>query len=258
MNRVLAFLAVMLACSSALFGQTPEPGKNTVMVRGQQQDVYYYHATPSRSLGKVLFVPGDGGWRGFAITIAENLSSSGYEVYGLDTRRYLKSFTGTKVLETSEIARDLVQLTEWARQGSKDRVLLLGWSEGAGLGLAAVSDPEHRNVFQGLVAVGMTEYNILALRWSDLVAEATKKLPKEPTFKSIDFVAKISPLPLAMISSTGDEYVSVETTRKLFAAARDPKRLVLIDADNHKFEGKTHEFFFTLNETLVWILQQKQ
>ncbi len=258
MNRVLAFLAVVVASSSTLLGQGPEPGKNIVTLRGQQQDMYCYRARPSRSLGKVLFVPGDGGWRGFAITIAENLSSSGYEVYGLNTRRYLKSFSGTKVLATSEIARDLAQLAEWARQGSTDRILLLGWSEGAGLGLAAASDPAHENVFQGFVAVGMTEYNILALRWSDFMAQATKRLPNEPTFKSIDFIGKISPLPLAMISSTHDEYVSAETTRNLFAAARDPKRLVLIDAEDHKFGGKTDEFFRTLNESLLWIRQQKQ
>jgi fermentation-respiration switch protein FrsA (DUF1100 family) len=104
----------------------------------------------------------------------------------------------------------------------------------------------------------MTEYNILALRWSDLMAQVTKKLPKEPTFKSVDFVDKISPLPLAMIGSTRDQYVSVETTRELFAAAREPKQLVLIDAENHKFGGKTDEFFRTLNENLLWIQQQKR
>lgn len=260
MNRALLFLAGMLvlAFGSVLLAQTPEPGRNSVTVRSQQQDLYCYRAKQSPSLGRVLFVPGDGGWRGFAITIAETLASSGYDVCGLDARRYLHSFTGTKVLQTSEIAHDLRQLAEWTRQGSRGRILLVGWSEGAGLGLAAAADPENRNAFQGLVAVGMTEYNILALRWSDLMAQVTKKLPKEPMFKSVDFVGKISPLPLAMIGSTRDEYVSVETTRELFAAAREPKQLVLIDAENHKFGGKTDEFFRTLNENLLWIQQQKR
>ena len=260
MNRAIPFLAgvLVLAVASELSAQTLEPGKNSVTVRGQQQDLYCYRAKQTPSLGRVLFIPGDGGWRGFAITIAENLASSGYDVCGLDARRYLQSFTGTKVLQTSEIARDLRQLAEWTRQRGPGQILLVGWSEGAGLGLAAVADPENRNVFPGLVAVGMTEYNILALRWSDLMAQVTKKLPKEPTFKSVDFIAKASPLPLAMIGSTRDEYVSVDTTRELFAAAREPKRLVLIDSENHKFGGKTDEFFRTLNENLLWIQQQKR
>jgi alpha-beta hydrolase superfamily lysophospholipase len=260
MNRAVPFLAgvLVLASGSALFGQAPQPGKNSVTVRGQQQDVYYYAGKHTPSLGKILFAPGDGGWHGLAVAIAENLASSGYDVYGLDTRRYLQSFTGTKVLQTSEIAADFRQLAEWVRQGSGGPILLLGWSEGAGLGLAAAADAQHSNVFQGLVAVGMTEYNILALRWSDLMAEIKKKLPNEPTFKSADFIDKISPLPLAMISSTHDEYVSVEAARKLFAAAREPKHLVLIDAENHKFGGKTDEFFRELNENLQWIQQQKR
>lgn len=260
MKRAVLWRAVvlMLVLSSALLGQTPAPGKYSVTVRGQPQDVYYYAAKQTPSLGKVLFFPGDGGWHGFAITIAEKLQASGYDVYGVDTRRYLQSFTGTKVLETSEIGRDLEQLAEWARQGSQARVLLLGWSEGAGLCLAAAADPEHRSAFQGLVAIGMTEYNIRAFHWSDLVAQVTKQLPKEPTFKSADFMDKVSPLPLAMIVSTGDEYVSLEATRQLFAAAREPKRLVVIDAENHKFGGKTDEFFRTLNESLTWIQQQKR
>lgn len=260
MNRAFPFLAgvLVLASGSVPFGQTPQPGKNGVTVRGQQQDVYCYRAKRTPSIRMVLFVPGDGGWRGFAVTIAENLASSGYDVCGLDARRYLLSFTGTKVLETSEIAHDLGQLAEWMRQGGRDRVLLLGWSEGAGLGLAAASDLGNRDVFEGLVTVGMTEYNIRALRWSDFMAQVTKRLPNEPTFKSADFVDKVSPLPLAMIGSTRDEYVSVDTTRMLFTAAQEPKRLILIDAENHKFGGKTDEFFRTLNESLLWIQRQKR
>ncbi len=260
MNRAIALLTGMLvlAAGSALLAQTPEPGNNSVTVRSQEQTLYCYRAKQTPSLGRVLFVPGDGGWSGFAITIAETLASSGYDVCGLDTRRYLQSFTGVKVLQTSEIAHDFRQLADWTRQGGAGRVVLVGWSEGAGLGLAAAADPENRSTFQGLVAVGMTEYNILALRWSDLMAQITKKLPKEPTFKSIDLVDKISPLPLAMIGSTRDEYVSVQATRELFAAAREPKQLVLVDAENHKFGGKTDEFFRTLNEDLLWIQKQKQ
>lgn len=260
MNRAVPFLAgiLVLASGSTLFAQAPRLGKNSVTVRGRQQDVYYYAGKQTPSLGKVLFAPGDGGWRGFAVTVAEHLASSGYDVYGLDTRRYLQSFTGMKVLQTSQISGDLGQLAEWARQGDSGRILLLGWSEGAGLGLAAAADTEHRNVFQGLAAVGMTENNILALRWSDLMAQVTKKLPKEPTFRSADFVDKVSPLPLAMITSTHDEYVSVEATHQLFSAAREPKRLLLIDGEDHKFSGKTDEFFRALNESLKWIRQQKQ
>lgn len=245
--------AVILSVGSWLQAQVPQPGKNKLIIRGQQQDVYFYPAAGAGLHYKVLFAPGDGGWRGFAITMAEQMAATGYDVYGLDTRRYLQSFTGATVLTTAEVASDFAQMARWVRQGGSERVLLAGWSEGAGLGLAAVCEPGNRAVFAGLVAVGTTESNILGWRWSDMTAQLTKKLPHEPTFKSADLIAKVSPLPLFMIASTGDEYVAPEITRRLFAMAGEPKRLSVIDARDHKFSGSTEKFFRTLREGLTWI-----
>ncbi len=255
-GKMIVVAAVLSASAVLSLGEVPHPGKNGVSIRGQQQDVYFYPAAGQGQHRKVLFAPGDGGWRGFAITIAEQLSAAGYDVYGLDTRRYLQSFTGSSVLRPTEIASDVRELAQWAGQGSKDRVLLVGWSEGAGLGLAAASVPENREVFAGLVVIGTTEFNILAWRWTDIGAEITKRLPNEPTFKSADYIGKVAPLPLAVIASTHDEYVSPDTTQALFAAAADPKRLVIIDASDHKYGGKTAEFFSALRESLTWIQQQ--
>lgn len=245
--------AVILSLGSWLQAQVPQPGKNKLTIRGQQQEIYFYPAGGAGPHHKVLFAPGDGGWRGFAITMAEHVAATGYDVYGLDTRRYLQSFTGTTVLSTAEVASDLAQMAWWVRQGGNERVLLMGWSEGAGLGLAALAEPGNRAVFAGLVAVGTTEYNILGWRWSDMTAQLTKKLPHEPTFKSADVIAKVSPLPLFMIASTGDEYVAPEITQRLFATAGEPKRLFVINARDHKFSGSTEEFFRTLREGLIWI-----
>lgn len=246
---------VITLCLFARAG-SPIPGKNKVWIRGQEQEVYFLPADGGAPHRRVLFLPGDGGWHGFAIDIGENIRAAGYDVFGLDTRRYLQSFTGANVLTTSQIASDLRQLAEWMRQGNRDRVLLAGWSEGAGLGLAAAADSGSKSVFDGLVAIGMTEQNILAWRYSDLWAEVAKKLPKEPTFASSEYISKVAPLPLFVIASTRDEYISENISRTLFGMAREPKRYVVIDAGDHKFGGKTEEFFRTFKEALIWIVQQ--
>jgi fermentation-respiration switch protein FrsA (DUF1100 family) len=67
---------------------------------------------------------------------------------------------------------------------------------------------------------------------------------------------KVSPLPLFLIASTSDEYISTEATRALFSAAREPKRLAIINARDHKYSGNTDGFFRTLHEALNWIEQQ--
>ena len=255
-SRFLTIGAVILAFWTTVCAENPKPGKNEVTIRGQRQTIYFYPAEGTGSHRKILFAPGDGGWRGFAITITEELEKAGYDVYCIDTRRYLESFTGPVVLSTAEISSDLNQMARWIQQGGQERLLLVGWSEGAGLGLAATADAANQTTFEGLAAIGTPEYNILAWHWTDIGAEITKKLPHEPTFKSADFMAKVSPLPLFVIASTSNEYITPEVTRALFSAARQPKRLVMIDAQDHKYSGNTEGFFRVLREGLNWIQQQ--
>jgi alpha-beta hydrolase superfamily lysophospholipase len=255
-SKVLAIGLVILVSCVGAYSENPKPGKNEIPIRGHDQNIYFYPAEGAGPHRKVLFAPGDGGWRGFAITVAEELTKSGYDVYGLDTRRYLKSFTGSSVLSTPEIASDFNQMARWVQQGTQESVFLVGWSEGAGLGLAATADTKNQMIFSGLVAIGTPEVNILAWHWTDIGAAVTKSLPREPTFKSADFIPKVSPLPLLLLASTSDEYITTEATRALFSMAREPKRLVIINARNHKYGGNTEEFFRALREGLNWIEQQ--
>jgi fermentation-respiration switch protein FrsA (DUF1100 family) len=161
------------------------------------------------------------------------------------------------VLSTADIASDFYQMARWIEQGGQERILMVGWSEGAGLGLVASAAAENQTIFEGFAAIGMPEYNILAWHWTDIGAEITKKLPHEPTFKSAEFMARVSPLPLFVIASTSDEYVTPEATRALFAAARQPKRLVMIDGGDHKYSGDTQSFFRALRDGLDWLQQHR-
>lgn len=256
-REVILFAIVALNVSFGL-AEGPKQGRNKVVIRGQEQDVYFYPARATEARGKVLFVPGDGGWRGFAKDIAVQLQAAGYDVYGLDTRSYLQSFAASGGLKTSEIGGDFRQIATWIRQGSSRPLLFAGWSEGAGLGLVAVSDPQNKDVFQGLVAIGMGERNLLAWRWSDTWAEVAKKLPNEPTFPSSEFVGHVAPLPLFVIASSHDEYTTQEATRSLFALAKEPKMMVMIDAKDHKYSGKTDDFYRILKQALTWIVQPRQ
>ncbi len=251
-------LALLLWLPLAVFADAPHQGRNTVTLRGQTQEVYFYPGNGPSPHRKVLFAPGDGGWRGFAITIAENIAGAGYDVFGLDTKRYLESFTGSTPLTPTDIAGDYRALAAWMTQGSGQRVLVAGWSEGAGMAMAAAADAGNQNLFEGVLAIGTTELNILALRWRDLGALLAKRVPSEPTFRSIDYVPRIAPLPLAMIASRGDEYVSLDTAQRIFAAAREPKHFVAIDARNHRFDGNTDLFFRTLREQLQWIVSARR
>lgn len=254
--RFLIAGVLILILDSSGHSELPRAGENKVTVRAHDQKIYFYPALGPAQHLRILFAPGDGGCRGFATTITKELAKFRYDAYCLDTRHYLEAFTGEQVLSTTEIASDFAEIARWIQQGNRERILFVGWSEGAGLGLAAVANTANHEIFDGLIAIGTPEVNLLAWHWTDTFASLAHKVPHEPTFKSADFMARISPLPLFAIASTSDGYISEAGTRALFSQAREPKRLAIIKARDHKYSGNTEDFFRTLREAVTWIEQQ--
>lgn len=254
--RTLALGAITIALGAP--AQTPAPGKNAFLLRGQRQDIYYLPGARGgqSASGKVLFAPGDGGWRGFAITMAKTVAAWGYDVYGIDTKQYLESFTGATTLKEPEVMADFRTVAEWIGKGGC--VHLMGWSEGAGLVLLTAAAEENRRVVCGVVTISLGESSVLGWRTVDNLTWITKRQPNEPTFPSLPYLAKVSPLPLVMIHATGDEYTPPQAARKMFESAREPKRFSLVPARNHHFDGGQDEFFRALREGLEWMSKQKR
>jgi len=247
---------LLVAAWLALTAQAAGPVRQTVTVRGQRQDLYCYRGTPSASRSTVLFLTGDGGWRGFAIDIAEAVASWGYDVCAMDTKRYLEAFTvGDRRLRESEVAGDLRSAAAQVAGRPGQTVIYLGWSEGADLGVLAASAVEAKSVFKGLVVLGLSESGVLGWRWQDNVTYVTRREPDEPHFATAPYLARIAPLPFVMLHSTHDEYTSLETARKLFQLAGEPKRFRPVEAQNHRFDGNHPDFFRGLREGLEWVNQ---
>jgi dienelactone hydrolase len=252
--------AAILGCAStAVPAQSaapvaPVPGWNDVTIRGERQDLYYLPAQGTSLHRKVVFLPGDGGWKGWAITVGETMASWGYDVYGLDTKTYLDTFTKRGRLTDANVASDLCTIVNWTSGGPGGRVSLVGWSEGAGLSVLAAAGSDGKKALAGLVTLGLPDENVITWHWSDNLESFVKK-PREQTFHASDYIAKVAPLPLAMIESSNDEYVGVAESQRLFAAAADPKRFDLVQAENHRFDGNHREFFLKLQEELRWVGQ---
>jgi dienelactone hydrolase len=254
MRRSVAVLcaSAALLVATVTSGQTTAPRENTVVIRGQKQELHHHPPTATPLNRRVLFVPGVGGWRGWAITIAETMASWGYDVQGLDTKVYLDGFTGKTQLTEADIMNDFRELADWMTHRSAERVTLVGWSEGAGLGVLAAAAERNKSAFDGFAAFGLGDENAIAWHWADNLTSLVK-IPNEPTFRASDHMARISPLPFFMIQSSHDQYTPLDEAKSLFAQARDPKRFVLVEGRNHRFDGNQDEFFRTLREGLQWI-----
>ncbi len=253
MRRAAALLLIALVAAAAASSDRQE-----VIVRGVPQDLYHLGGSTDRQPFTVLFIPGDGGWRGRAVEIAENIASFGYDVYGLDTKRYLTGFTGgDKGLTIDEMSSDLAEIEKRLGAG-QPRVVIVGWSQGASMAVLAAARPETKRYLKGIVTIGLPEYGVLGWTWKDTLAVAAKREPGEPKFYSRKFLPLTSPVPFFAIHGTNDDYTPPATAREMFALAGGPKQFQLVDGANHRFDGHLDEFYRLLGEALHWVRRDSQ
>ena len=238
----------------------PPEGKNALVIRGQQQDVYFYPAQGgAKDAPKVLFLCGNGGWLKSAPEVAAAIAAMGYDVYGFDTKNYLESFTtDAGALKEADVQRDMAEVVRWMRTRWGERVTLAGQSTGAGLAALAAASPENKGLFKGVAVFGLSDKNELGWRTRDDITYITGADPDEPMFSASDYMGKVAPLPLCMIQSSGDQFVAREEAEGLFATAQQPKLYKVVQADNHVFDGNTEGFYETLREGLAWLEQTAQ
>ncbi len=202
----------------------------------------------------VVVASGDGGWIHLGPDVADTLARVGYRVVGLDSREYLSTFTrGAATLSQADVPRDFSALVAFAARGHVQKPILIGVSEGAGLCALAAADADVKRAIRGVMVLGLPDVNELGWRWKDAVIYFTKGVPNEPTFSVERIIDQLAPVPLAAIHSTHDEFVSVQVVTRLIDRARDPKRLWIVPASNHRFSGNEEEFTRRLLEAMAWI-----
>jgi dienelactone hydrolase len=252
-RRPLAFLGLLLTCvtiGQALGAAAPQT-RDTVSIRGHQQTVLTYGR---RGGQPIIVTSGDGGWIHLGPRVAEFLASQGCFVVGFDARAYLESFTsGRAALKPEDEPGDYKALADWAAQGTSRKPILIGVSEGAGLSVLAATDPKTKTAIAGVIGLGLPNTNELGWRWKDAVIYLTHGVPNEPTFSTTALVGRVSPLPIAAIHSTHDEFVPLSEVQRVIDAAREPKRLWIIDAADHRFSDNMGELERRLLEAIAWV-----
>lgn len=247
-----ASLALCLAAAPAASGGEE---RTELDLRGRPQRLHLYGP---RDGPAVLVVSGDGGWVHLGVDVAEDLAGRGWRVTGVDAKQYLASFTdGKHTLAPEDVPRDFAALVDYATQGREERIPLVGVSEGAGLCALAAADPALQPRLLGVLGLGLPDENELGWRWKDAVIYLTHGTPKEPTFRSRDYVPRLGAVPLAEIHSTRDEYVPLSEVEGLMHLPGGPKRLWVIDAANHRFSDRLAELQQRLEEAMEWLRRSR-
>jgi len=250
MGRKAVVAALCLAWFTAVSADT-ELRTPVLTIRGKVQTLQVYGA---RGALPVVVTSGDGGWIHLAPYIAEILSAKGYFVVGFDAKAYLSSFTeGTKSLTEDQVPGDYRVVIDFAAAGSNEKPILIGVSEGAGLSILAATKPDVKQAIAGVIGLGLSDITELGWRWRDSIIYLTKKAPQEPGFSAAAVAPRVAPVPLAAIHSTHDEFVPLTEVEGVMARAAEPKRLWVVDAQNHRFSGNEREFEQRLLEAIAWV-----
>ncbi len=256
-KRLLPVVVGLLALAmtpSAVSAETLNFG-----VRGKSLTLTVYRARDGKPKGTILMGSGDVGWVGLAAEMAEYLSGQGYTVVGINIRQYLAAFTeGKATLTTKQAPDDYRQMASFLKQRNllMAPVIVSGVSEGAALAVLAASAPQNHDWINGVITMGLPPTAELGWRWSDFTSWVTKKDPDEPMFAPKEFLAQVSPIPLCLIHSSKDEYVTEADYRLFERVAQQPKKFVLINASNHRFTDQKDELKRQLMGCLTWIHSQ--
>lgn len=249
---MLTAVASLLAMATSFAASVPEV-TDTVLLRGKPQTVHLYG---TRGKPPVIVTSGDGGWMHLGPHVAEKLAASGFFVVGFDARAYLESFTsGTTTLKPADEPHDYKVLADYAARGATRKPILIGVSEGAGLSVLAATDPATQAAIAGVIGLGLPDMNELGFRLKDMLIYITHGNPDEPMFSTQAIVTKVSPLPLAAIHSTKDEFVPIAEVQRVMNAAKAPKQLWIIKASDHRFSDNLGEFDQRLLEAIAWVNQ---
>jgi len=164
--------------------------------------------------------------------------------------------------------RDFDAAVAWLRANKpdlSDRVGVFGLSMGAAVTVASM--PNHPDLRCAVVESPFSDYQGVIRRW----AWNHLKVPKFPfidvvlwmlrarvgdskidQFNPVEAAGRIAPRPLLVIGGECDDLMPVEDVRRVFAAAREPKKLWIVpgafhakcrEAGGQEYETRVSEFF---------------
>jgi dienelactone hydrolase len=238
-----------------------------VMLHGQPLDLHLAvpdHPGPDAPI--VLYASGDGGWFGAAVDMFRQLARAGYPVAGFSSRAFLKiQRPHGGLVDSAQLAADYDAIVTHARatlrRPDANRVVLTGWSRGAAFAVLAASEPAMRRHLAGIIAIGLSAGEDLAAGSDDDATDddgEADEMGRAWRFDNYATIARLEPLPCAVIQASHDNYLPAAAARRLFGADTDRRRLYTIAAKNHRFSGGKAAFDAALLEALRWIATASQ
>jgi hypothetical protein len=222
----------------------------------------------------VLYASGDGGWFGAAVDMFRSIAGAGYPTVGISSRSFLRlerprqAAVNQVPLSEAGLAADYGAILDDARTDLRLQpdtpVILTGWSRGAAFAVIAAPRLTTSTVVDGVVAIGLDEGETLEIEDDDNDDDsgqgphADSSQPRHWPFETYSLLRALDPMRVAVIQSTHDGYLPAARARELLGPDTRGRRLISIEARNHRFSGATAPFQTALVDMLNWISERTQ
>lgn len=255
-----ALVVFTSACAAGLGAgaEGPRPPRLDTSVRLHDHSLaIHLSAGPKRTGPLVVYATGDAGWWGKDKELFTALARWGYPAAGFSARDYVghlgRNIDAERPLVLANDYAAIIAAAEAALTLPLDtRVILVGKSRGAGLAVAAAATPRLRAILDGLLAIGLT-------REEEYVRRRLPGTPRNTPpvmLLTYDVLPALGAIPVAVIQSTGDQYVPAANARELFGPDTGVRRLRPIASPDHNFSGALPVLYAELTRSFQWILDR--
>jgi len=200
---------------------------------GERVHGWFVRAPAQPAVATVMFCHGNGGNLTNVAWVAEYLSTRGFDTLIFDYRGYGRS--DGRIRDEWGLYADAEAIYDHLtreRGVAAERLVIFGQSLGS---TAAIDVASRRPCAALVVESGLSSA-------SDMGAVAFPWLPRflhslaKNRFESARKIADVK-CPVLVTHGTNDPVIPVDQGRKLYEAARDPKRLVIIEGGDHNLFG---------------------
>lgn len=166
------------------------------------------------------------------------LAEQGYDVYLFDYRGYGKS-EGQAELDFIVKDYDVMLAAVLSVLAKDEKLIVMGHSFGASLSIYAVAHSRYRDRIAALISVAaFADYHqvtqeLLSGSWLTWALQWPLSYTIDNSYSPLDSVALVAPIPLLIMHSQQDEIIELHHARDLYAAAKPPKSLILMEGDHN-------------------------
>jgi type IV secretory pathway VirJ component len=250
----LAGCAAQLASKPGLFDARREP----VTLPNRSVHLTYVRPVKPRAPFLILYASGDAGMTGTSNAVFEHLADQGYYVAAYSSREALRPTKRSgEPMEISEAAADVAAMIAQAKRGlslpEQTPTVVAGTSRGASMVVFAAAEPTVRSAVAGAIAIALTRESDY-LRAPDPAHRGPAiQLDDKGGLLTYPIVARLDWLPVAVIQSTGDSYVTAAEWRRQLGPDTATRRLYEVEARNHGFSGGRDALLRALDDALHWV-----